>query len=385
MSTISLNILKSYPLNNINSDENKVPKNAKIYGVNRIYQSSQCWNRAVKEHYSHGKISAYNTKHVDELTKMICREMELDDDKTNLCVSEITKFITGKDKTNKAKKTKNTKVDNTEDTNTETKTADSVEQEKKDTLNKVSVNGIKNMIKYILSVEDGKFDKNELKNCYMNVDDGDVIAFFGNMNASNSALNVDSVVSTAHAFTTHEAYPVGNIFTGDDDFRMESAGAGHVGRSYYGGGVIYRSVLIDVDMFMNSSLMSTSKDPTVNANEKKKKLVNLIRSEIMANPSGMSAKAQSNVTIGFAVGLTFPGEGYSYADAFETPVPDSETVAQDSVDRLTRTIESKNCVFELNPDAVVAIHDVNKENHSDIQDAKNITEFIETLIAPCFK
>ena len=98
MSTISLNILKSYPLNNINSDENKVPKNAKIYGVNRIYQSSQCWNRAVKEHYSHGKISAYNTKHVDELTKMICREMELDDDKTNLCVSEITKFITGKDK-----------------------------------------------------------------------------------------------------------------------------------------------------------------------------------------------------------------------------------------------------------------------------------------------
>ena len=33
MSTISLNILKSYPLNNINYDENKVPKNAKIYGA----------------------------------------------------------------------------------------------------------------------------------------------------------------------------------------------------------------------------------------------------------------------------------------------------------------------------------------------------------------
>lgn len=376
MSKIGLNIIHSFPVNNINSDENRVPKNAQIYGVNRVYQSSQCWNRAIRDTYFNGVVTAYNTKNIDELVTSVCKDSNVDTTKIDICVSVIHKFLTGSE----IKKTKNTDKKGTVSTDT----TESNSTDKKDVLLKVSVVGIRNMIKYILGVDENKIDNKELEKCYKNVDDGDVIAFFGNMNANNAELNVDSIVQTAHAFTTHTLYPFGNLYTAMDDYSFSSTGAGHLGRSYFNSGTFYRSIIIDVDKFKESTMMSLNPDHTANLAEKKNKLAKLIRSCLTAVPSGSSAKAEANTTCNFVVGLTSCNP-FSYSDAFAKPIVADEDTVQNSVDKLTKTIESKNSVYELSTDAIVALHDVCTENHSGIIDAANMTEFINTLIDPCFK
>lgn len=131
-------------------------------------------------------------------------------------------------------------------------------------------------------------------------------------------------------------------------------------------------------------MMSLNPDHTANMAEKKNKLAKLIRSCLTAVPSGSSAKAEANTTCNFVVGLTSCNP-FSYSDAFAKPIVADEDTVQNSVDKLTKTIESKNSVYELSTDAIVALHDVCTENHSSIKDAANMTEFINTLIDPCFK
>ncbi len=74
------------------------------------------------------------------------------------------------------------------------------------------------------------------------------IALFGRMLADSPGHNVDAAVQVAHAFTVNQVAMEEDFFTAVDDLNKheEDAGAGHLDEAYFGSGVYYLYVCVNV-------------------------------------------------------------------------------------------------------------------------------------------
>lgn len=75
------------------------------------------------------------------------------------------------------------------------------------------------------------------------------IALFGRMLADTPAANVDAAVQVAHAFTVNQVAMEEDFFTAVDDLNKhdEDAGAGHLDEAYFGSGVYYLYICVNVE------------------------------------------------------------------------------------------------------------------------------------------
>lgn len=94
----------------------------------------------------------------------------------------------------------------------------------------------------------------DLKKLVLRRADGAVdIAMFGRMLADDADFNREAAVQVGHAITTHAAQAEEDYFTGVDDLnKAEETGAGHLSENYYGSGVYYQYVCVNVDLLIEN-------------------------------------------------------------------------------------------------------------------------------------
>jgi CRISPR system Cascade subunit CasC len=94
----------------------------------------------------------------------------------------------------------------------------------------------------------------DLKKLVLRRADGAIdIAMFGRMLADSADFNRDAAVQVSHAITTHAAQAEEDYFTAVDDLnKAEETGAGHLSENYYGSGIYYQYVCVNVDLLVEN-------------------------------------------------------------------------------------------------------------------------------------
>ncbi|TWP32837.1 type I-E CRISPR-associated protein Cas7/Cse4/CasC [Leekyejoonella antrihumi] len=105
------------------------------------------------------------------------------------------------------------------------------------------------------------------------------IAAFGRMFAEQPGLGTHAAVSVSHATTVHRMQLITDYFTAVEDVANTDHGAAHIGENYFTSGTYYRSFTIDIDQLQRSwSAYGGQHAPAV--------LADLVRALILALPSG---------------------------------------------------------------------------------------------------
>lgn len=263
---VQLHILTSYPPANLNRDEQGRPKTAKMGGFDRLRISSQCLKRAWR---TSDLFESALSDHIGTRTKKIGLDVrdKLEakgiDKKT---AKEWAKQIA--EQFGKSKKAKEKKSD------------EDLEIEQLAHISPEEWQAIDALID-VLAAEKREPKKEELELLRKKIQAVD-IAFFGRMLASKPEFNIEAAVQVAHAITIHAAAVEDDYFTavddlkekekaGKDDFlnaveglndpakgRGEDAGAAHIGEGYFGAGVFYVYICINLDLLVEN--LSGNKD-----------------------------------------------------------------------------------------------------------------------------
>lgn len=105
------------------------------------------------------------------------------------------------------------------------------------------------------------------------------IAAFGRMFAEQQGLGTHAAVSVSHATTVHRMQLVTDYFTAVEDVANGDSGAAHIGENYFTSGTYYRSFTIDIDQLARSWSAFHGEDAQV-------ALADLVRSLVLALPTG---------------------------------------------------------------------------------------------------
>ncbi|MDO5052496.1 MAG: type I-E CRISPR-associated protein Cas7/Cse4/CasC [Pseudoclavibacter sp.] len=170
------------------------------------------------------------------------------------------------------------------------------------------------------------------------------IAAFGRMMAAKQTNNVDAAVSVGPAVTTHPITIEIDYFTAVDDAKMhrgDSAGAAHLGQSYYTSGVYARSFTIDRRQLRRNW---TGWD----APEAQERLRAFLRSLLLSLPRGKSTNTAAASLPAIAIAET---QSYRFTYQFHDPVRRDDESGY--LDGSVRTLlEQARRAREFDPDAV---------------------------------
>lgn len=148
------------------------------------------------------------------------------------------------------------------------------------------------------------------------------IAAFGRMFAARPLLQTEAAAQVAHAFTTHRAAMEIDYFTAVDDLQQVFApekghAAAHTDLAEFTTGVFYRYFNLDTDQLARN--WSSAGQPG-----SAERLRGLLEALILSVPSGKQATTAA-ATFPLMVLACESRQPFSFADAFERPVPATQS------------------------------------------------------------
>lgn len=232
---IELHIIQSFGPANLNRDDTGAPKDCEFGGTRRARVSSQCWKRAMREHFAVMKnpIASENlgirTKKVGDYLRAQLEEKGKSGEELEAMISllnvDYLVFLGRTDRT----ALRDYCLENWEDllgTGTSEKPVTAGKKSKgKDKAKKV-----------------GKAFE-DLPRATAAAD----IALFGRMIADAPGRNIDAAAQVAHAISTHRVAPDIDYFTALDDLTPDDqSGAGMIGSTEFNAACYYRYLNVDV-------------------------------------------------------------------------------------------------------------------------------------------
>lgn len=136
------------------------------------------------------------------------------------------------------------------------------------------------------------------------------IAAFGRMFAEKQALATHAAVAVSHASTVHQMQLVTDYFTAVEDVSNTDTGAAHIGENYFTSGTYYRSFTIDVDQLARSW-------SAFNGQHAARALTDLVRSLVIALPGGKVNSTNASVLPALALAEV---QNFRVAYGFDEPV-----------------------------------------------------------------
>ena len=268
---VTVHIVNTLPLHNLNRDQSGQPKSQFDGGVQRGRLSAQSLKRAARVAYrAAGGGDSIRTKQGVAETLRIATEyaeehgVEFDAKKGKSAITKVIKGLTNGPQ-------------DTDNTDAKAKKADSDDDKKVillfsrselTTLAHAAVNAQHN---------DTDVTANDcIKDCTSPSLD---VAAFGRMFANSLDLGTHAAVAVSHAATTHQMSLVTDYFTAVEELKQDHGGAGHLGLSFYTSGVYYHTFTIDAAQ-LKRSWSGYGKDGSA------EDLANLVRALILALPSG---------------------------------------------------------------------------------------------------
>ena len=312
---INIHALISHPSSMMNRDDAGLQKTAVFGGAVRSRISSQCLKRAIRESDSYGQTVAEKSIRTNkfDLLLALCKQ-EMPDTEEKL-IEDVLKNLGSKIKTEKDKET-GEKV------------------RLFDTVQPYSVGAIReavNLVKAGTPVKDLK------KTPSIPTYD---VALSGRMDASCPERNVEAAMSVAHSLTTHTADIEVDWFTACDD--LAEQGSGHIGTTEFSSGVFYRYASINVDL-LAKNVKATVEEvaPVVN------KLIECF-ARVVPNAKQKVFAAHNAAEFIMA---TKSDQPLSLANAFRTPVKNTDNVMELSIGKLVAHYEKLIKAYGVNTEA----------------------------------
>ncbi len=262
---IELHLLQSFPPSCLNRDDTNTPKTCEFGGVTRARVSSQCWKRAVREHFMKAE-DVETALRTLRLRSKIIENMNVMEWDTELLPYAVDVFITAYYAKTGGKDSGEASTLVFIGTKEMAEAARCIEDLKEKLLAPAKVRLAASIKKKLIEQQKAggekigreATEKNSKKE--ISVDDkinerlfkarhDTDLALFGRMIAVNPGLNVDAACQVAHAISTHGVNLELDFFTAVDDLNdkndSDDAGAGMLGTVGYDSACYYRYALVD--------------------------------------------------------------------------------------------------------------------------------------------
>ncbi len=230
---IELHVLQNFPPSCLNRDDTNTPKTCEFGGVSRARVSSQCWKRAIREHFQENapeRRGVRSKRLKAELIKALVGADRGTEETLSVPVEKfITTFYAGMDKKRP------------HETNVLIFWSDAEFDKMVEILSQPET--LQELRKEQPALKTGEIEK-ALKGTQHTAD----VALFARMLAENPGFNVEGACQVAHAISTHAVNLELDFFTAVDDLKNtteDDAGAGMLGTVGYDSACYYRYALVD--------------------------------------------------------------------------------------------------------------------------------------------
>lgn len=282
MKFVTIHLLHTLPLHNMNRDASGLPKSQFDGGVQRARLSSQSLKRAARNNYLGTNTgTSVRTQHATQIALDVAiahataQGFELDQKKTKDTIKKVIDGLAKKaDEAKKAEEAE--KIDDANEEGESPETKDNVlffAVAELETLGRAAADKLREGTPlerddFLLDATSPTLD----------------VAAFGRMFAAATEVGTHAAVAVSHAATTHPMSLTADYFSAVEDradlsAASRGAGAAHIGMAYYTSGVYYRSFTIDADQLRRSWSSYT-------ADGAPQDLADLVRALITSLPSG---------------------------------------------------------------------------------------------------
>ena len=230
---IELHVLQNFPPSCLNRDDTNTPKTCEFGGVTRARVSSQCWKRAIREHFQENAPERHGVRSKRLKAELVKALVEANCGTEESLSAPVEKFIVtfyaGMDKKR------------ADETNVLIFWSEAEFEKMVEILSQSET--LEELRKEKSTLKESEIRK-ALKGTQRTAD----VALFARMLADNPSFNVDGACQVAHALSTHAVNLELDFFTAVDDLKNtpgDDAGAGMLGTVGYDSACYYRYALVD--------------------------------------------------------------------------------------------------------------------------------------------
>ena len=231
---IELHLLQNFPPSCLNRDDTNTPKTCEFGGVTRARVSSQCWKRAVREHFAENAPERLGIRSKRLKSELIAALIAAGKGTGETLDVPVTKFVTSF-YANMDKK-------RPDETNVLVFYSQAEFSAMLDILSEDEM--LTELSKEIPALKKNDIEK-RLKGASLSTD----VALFARMLADAPGLHLDAACQVAHAISTHSVNLELDFFTAVDDLKdtakNDDAGAGMLGTVGFDSACYYRYSLVD--------------------------------------------------------------------------------------------------------------------------------------------
>lgn len=317
---LELHLIQNFAPSNLNRSDTGSPKDCTFGGFRRARISSQCFKRAMREHYrknfpAQDNIAERSTRLVEAIGKHLVANGKDETEAKGIvetALSGVGLKMSAKDKT----KTQYLLFLGRE----EIKAVADVCLENYHTLLAISPKTDETMSSKEAKKEAKKDFPTEISKALKIVMDGGKasdLALFGRMLADLPDKNRDASSQVAHAISTHKVGMEFDFFTAVDDLKPEdTAGSDHLGTVEFNSACFYRYANVNVEKLKEN--LQGDEDLTRSTVEA------FIRSAIEAIPTGKQNSFATHEKPNFVLAVVRDSGFCSLANSFETPAKEKE-------------------------------------------------------------
>lgn len=296
-------MLTSYPVSNLNRDNNNSPKTCNIGGTERLRISSQCLKSAWRNSWDESQIGIRTkdifqyifdrltvSNKIDKLNELFVKKQKKGDEKPE----KIEDFAKHAD----------------------TKSYfDQITFYSKEEMSHIDfiINNINNNQQY---------DKNIFINSNSNVGDTLDLMLWGRLVTSDKQHSVEGVCQVAHAFTTNACQVEEDFFTAVDS--LNKSGSAHLGTKEFSSGVYYSYVNINKKELVKKIQQSNKDFTPEQCNVKANDLINTVIETItQVSPTGNKSSMAHQTSASYVLVESGNKQPCNYAVAFLNPIQDN--------------------------------------------------------------
>lgn len=246
---IEIHLIQNFAPSNLNRDDTGSPKDCEFGGYRRARVSSQCWKRAVREHFQDAglfppeQLAVRSRRLAAELASLLAQS------RPSASPADCAAVAASALKTLGVSLSK----DNEEETRTSVLLF--LGRDQIDTLAARCLQHWDELLAAAGKKKDAKLPKevvSALKDS-LNASRAVDLALFGRMIAEDPDRNVDAACQVAHAISTHKVSVEFDYFTAVDDLgRKEDTGAGMLGTQEFNSACFYRYANINFPQLLNN-------------------------------------------------------------------------------------------------------------------------------------
>jgi CRISPR system Cascade subunit CasC len=360
---LELHLIQNFAPSNLNRSDTGSPKECTFGGFRRARISSQCFKRAMREHFRKNfthktKLAERSTRLLEEISNKLVTDVRSKEDAEKVVINALAS-IEIKMSAKEPAKTENILFFGRE----EIKEFTTICDEKFDTL-------LKNPDKNLAKTFKDKLDGGQAAD----------LGLFGRMLAKLPDKNRDASSQVAHAISTHKVGMEFDFFTAVDDLKPEeTSGSDHLGTVEFNSACFYRYLNVDVTELQKN--LQGDEDLT------KATIQAFIKSAIEAIPTGKQNSFATHEKPNFVLAVVRDAGKCSLANAFEKPAKatQSKGLVEDSIEKFAEHWENITGVYgdEAKAKNCIAINSADLKGLKDSQVA-NVNTLISNTMSQIF-